>query len=90
MTHPVEMARCFDMVTTVNAQIMGLSDLGLRKGACASLVVLDAGSPTEAVRLRPDRLCVISKGKVVSEKARNDSRLSLSGRPATVRRRHQP
>jgi cytosine/creatinine deaminase len=90
MTHPAEMARCFDMVTTVNAQIMGLSDLGLRKGACASLVVLDAGSPTEAVRLRPDRLCVISKGKVVSEKARNDSRLSLSGRPATVRRRHQP
>ena len=88
MTHPAEMARCFDMVTNVNAHIMGLSDLGLRKGARASLVVLDAGNPVEALRLRPDRLCVISNGKVVSEKARNDSRLSLPDRPASVRRRH--
>ena len=89
MTHPAEMARCFDMVTTQNAAIMGLSEFGLRKGALASLVVLDAGNPVEALRLRPDRLCVISRGKVISEKPRNDARLSLPGRPATVRRRHQ-
>ena len=89
MTHPQEMARCFDMVTTHNAAIMGLSAFGLRKGALASLVVLDAGNPVEALRLRPDRLCVVSRGKVISEKSRNDARLSLPGRPATVRRRHQ-
>jgi cytosine deaminase len=89
MTHPQEMARCFDMVTTHNAQIMGLSELGLRKGALASLVVLDAGNPVEALRLRPDRLCVVSRGKVISEKSRNDARLSLPGRPGSVRRRHQ-
>lgn len=88
MTHPDEMARCFDMVTECNARIMGLEDYGLKPGDRASLVVLDAGSPTEAVRLRPDRLAVISRGKVVSEKARNDSRLDLPGRPASVRRRH--
>ncbi len=89
MTHPQEMARCFDMVTTQNARIMGLSDLGLHKGALASLVVLDAGHPVEALRLRPDRLCVISRGKVISEKTRNDARLSLPGRTAAVNRRHQ-
>lgn len=88
MTHPQEMARCFDMVTTQNAQIMGLDEFGLRKGALASLVVLDAATPVEALRLRPDRLCVVSRGKVISEKARNDARLALPGRPATVRRRH--
>jgi cytosine/creatinine deaminase len=88
MTHPAEMARCFEMVTSDNARIMGLDDFGLRPGALASLVVLDAGSATEAVRLRPDRLAVVSKGRVVSEKPRNDARLSLPGRPATVRRRH--
>ena len=48
----------------------------------------DAGDPVEAVRLRPDRLEVISKGKVVSRKIRNDSRLAMPGRPETVRRRH--
>ena len=87
MTHPAEMARCFTMVTESNAAIMGLQGYGLKRGDQASLVVLDAADATEAVRLRPDRLCVISKGKVVSEKARNDSRLALSGRPGAVRRR---
>jgi cytosine/creatinine deaminase len=87
MTHPAEMARCFAMVTTDNARIMGLHDYGLRPGAVASLVVLDAGTPTEALRLRSDRLAVLSKGKIVVQRARNDARLSLPGRPATVRRR---
>ena len=89
MTHPVEMARCFTMVTQDNARIMGLEGYGLAVGDVASLVVLDAGSPTEAVRLRPDRLAVVSKGRVIVERARNDARLTIAGRPATVRRRHQ-
>ncbi|MEL6643766.1 MAG: amidohydrolase family protein [Pseudomonadota bacterium] len=90
MSSPEEMRRCFDMVTVENAAILGLADYGLHEGAVASLVVLDAGDPIEAVRLRPDRLVVISKGKVVSQKTRNDSRLTLEGRPETVRRRHRP
>ncbi|MFN7050688.1 MAG: amidohydrolase family protein, partial [Gemmobacter sp.] len=88
MTHPAEMARCFAMVTEHNAQIMNLADYGLAPGCRASLVVLDAGNPVEALRLRPDRLCVISRGKVIAERARNDARMALPGRPATVRRRH--
>lgn len=90
MTHPDEMRRCFDMVTQVNASIMNLADYGLHVGAQASLVVLDAGNPVEALRLRPDRLCVVSKGRIVSRRARNDARLDVPGRPATVRRRHGP
>ncbi|MDZ7908516.1 MAG: amidohydrolase family protein [Gemmobacter sp.] len=88
MTHPAEMARCFAMVTEHNAQIMNLADYGLAPGCRASLVVLDAGNPVEALRLRPDRLCVISRGKVIAERARNDAQMALPGRPATVRRRH--
>ena len=88
MSAPQEMARCFEMVTEVNARIIGLQDYGLHVGARASLVVLDAGDPVEALRLRPDRLCVVSKGRVISRQARNDAALSLPGRPATVRRRH--
>jgi len=88
MTSPEEMRRCFDMVTVENARIMHLDRYGLSEGDMASLIVLDAGDPIEAVRLRPDRLAVISKGKLVARKARNDSRLSLPGRPISVRRRH--
>jgi cytosine/creatinine deaminase len=87
MTHPDEMRRCFDMVTTQNAAIMGLADYGLAPGCAANLVVLDAGHPVEALRLRPDRLCVVARGKVVAERTRNNARLGLDGRPPTVRRR---
>ncbi len=87
MTHPAEMRRCFHMVTVDNARIMGLDGYGLAPGCLASLVVLDAGNPTEALRLRPDRLVVISKGRVVAQKQRNDTVLSIPGRDATVRRR---
>ncbi|MCB2115162.1 MAG: amidohydrolase family protein [Rhodobacteraceae bacterium] len=87
MTHPEEMARCFRMVTEDNARIMGLEGYGLKTGDVASLVVLDAGTPTEALRLRAERLAVVSKGKVISRRERNDARLGLPGRPGTVRRR---
>ncbi len=89
MTSPADMRRCFHMVTTENAAIMGLEGYGLEVGNLASLVVLDAGDPIEALRLRPDRLCVVSKGKIVSRKKRNDSRLTIDGRPQSVRRRHE-
>jgi len=89
MTSPADMARCFDMVTSVNAAIMGLDYLGLAVGRRASLVVLDAGNPVEALRLRAERLCVVSRGKVVAERPQRDTALSLPGRPAQVNRRHR-
>ncbi|MBL4917928.1 amidohydrolase family protein [Szabonella alba] len=88
MTHPAEMARCFQMVTEVNAQILNLPDYGLRVGARADLVVLDAGGTIEALRLRPARLAVVARGRVIAERARNDARLSLPGRAPSVNRRH--
>ncbi len=89
MSSPDEMRRCFDMVTTQNARIMGLEGYGLQVGARASLVVLDAGDPIEALRLRAARLCVISKGRVISRAPRMDAALTITGRPETVRRRHK-
>lgn len=89
MSSPADMARCFDMVTNVNAAIMGLDQLGLEVGRRASLVVLDAGDPIEAIRLRPERLCVVARGRVVATRARQDTKLSLQGRPETVNRRHR-
>lgn len=65
MTAPDQMRAAFQMVTETPAQVMGL-EFGLRKGARASLVVLDAADPIEALRLRPARLAVVSNGRVVS------------------------
>jgi cytosine deaminase len=89
MTSPEDMRACFSMVTEENARIMNLDGYGLRAGARASLVVLDAGDPVEALRLRPDRLAVVSRGKVVSERPRSRPRLTLPGRPDTTDRRHR-
>ena len=88
MTSPADMRRCFEMVTSVNAAIMGLEGYGLAVGNIASLVVLDAGDPIEAIRLRPERLCVIAKGKVVATRKQQDTALALPGRPGSVNRRH--
>ncbi len=89
MSAPDEMARCFDMVTHQNAAIMGLEDYGLHVGAQGSLVILDAANPIEALRLRAARLCVISKGHVISRTPRMDATLTLPGRPHSADRRHQ-
>jgi cytosine/creatinine deaminase len=88
MTSPEDMRKCFDMVTVDSAAIMGLTDYGLRVGARASLVVLDAGNPVEAVRLRPARLAVIARGKVIATSPRGNAALNLPNRPASAQRRH--
>lgn len=90
MTSPEAMRRCFDMVTHENAAIMGLADYGLDKGCKANLVVLDAGDPVEAIRLRAQRLLVVANGRIISRKEPDRARLALPGRPATVARRFRP
>ena len=88
MTSPKDMRTCFDMVTVNNATTMGLTDYGLHVGAKASLVILDAGDPIEALRLRATRLNVIASGRVISQTPRANASLSLPGRPETLCRRH--
>jgi cytosine deaminase len=87
MTSPADMRRCFDLVTSEPARIMGLGDYGLRVGADASLVVLQASDPIEAIRLRATRLAVISKGRVVARTPARRTGVSLPGRETIVDRR---
>lgn len=89
MTSPKDMRTCFDMVTVNNATTMGLTDYGLHVGAKASLVILDAGDPIEALRLRATRLYVIASGHIISQTPRANASLSLPGRPETLCRRHR-
>ena len=63
---------------------MGLPDPTLREGGPATMVLLQARDPIEAVRMKATRLAVIRNGKVISETAPRIATLSLSGRPDTL------
>ncbi|MBY6089284.1 amidohydrolase family protein [Maritimibacter alkaliphilus] len=74
----------FDCVTVNSAKIMGLEGYGLDVGCHADMVLLQARDPAEAIRLRPNRLKVIRRGKVVAQTAPEVSTLDLPGRPGHV------
>jgi cytosine deaminase len=67
MTGTAEMLACFDAVTRNAAKVMGLEGYGLEPGCHADLVVLQAADPIEALRLKPARLHVIRRGRVIAE-----------------------
>lgn len=84
MTSPSQIAACFDAVTTNAAGVLGLERHGLAVGCDADLVLLQAGSTVEAVRLRAPRLRVWRRGRQVACTAPAVARLDLPGRPASV------
>ena len=84
MTSPTQMAACFDAVTVNGAKALGLDRHGLAVGCDADLVLLQARSVVEAIRLRPNRLLVLRQGKMVACSAAAMAQLDLPGRPASV------
>ena len=76
-----DMTWCFDAVTVNSAAIMGLEGYGLSKGSDANMVLLQAADPIEAIRLRPPRLAVIRKGRIIARCPPHESDLALPGRP---------
>ena len=87
MTSPPEMRATYDLVTINSAKLMRLEGYGLEVGCKASLVILEANDPVEAIRLRANRTTVISKGKIVSERPSARATLHISGRPNSCDRR---
>jgi cytosine deaminase len=84
MTGQQAMHQCFLAVTQTPARILGLDGYGLAPGCHADLVLLDAGSTVEAIRLRAPRRLVLRRGVVLSEAPRATARLHLPGRPAST------
>ncbi|MDL2400692.1 amidohydrolase family protein [Rhizobium mayense] len=84
LTSREAMRFCFDAITVNPAKVMGLDGYGLEVGCNGDLVVLQARDPIEAVRLRPARLFVVRRGKVISETPPRIAKLSLEGRPQSV------
>ncbi|MEP0721069.1 MAG: amidohydrolase family protein, partial [Marinomonas sp.] len=74
----------FTSVTQNGAQAMGLPDPTIRTGGPASMVILQAQDPIEAVRLKANRLAVIRNGKVLARSAPKLAELNLPNRPTTL------
>ncbi len=57
----------FDMITFNPAQILGIKEsYGIEAGKPASFIVLDSVSELQALRLMPEVLCSVRKGKIIS------------------------
>ena len=67
MSLPPEIEKVYDMITYDAAKILGLKGYGLEPGCEANLVVVNAKDARDAIRLNPERLYVIRKGKVVAK-----------------------
>ena len=84
LTSIAAMRRCFQAVTAEPAAILGLEGYGLEPGCRADLVVLEAGDPVEAIRLKAARLFVLRGGRTVAQTAPRLAQLDLPGRPPAV------
>lgn len=73
-----------DALTINSARTMGLQGYGLEKGCNADLIILQARDPLEALRLKPNRLAVIRRGKVIARTPARVSELRIDGRPHAV------
>jgi len=76
--------KIFDALTVNSAKTLGLEGYGLEKGCNADFVVLQAVDTLEALRLKPNRLAVIKRGKVIARSAPRIGELFLDGRPSQI------
>ncbi len=67
MTGQAQMRDCFDAITHNGARVMQLTSYGLTPGCHADFIILQCKSMVDALRLRPARLYVIRRGKIISK-----------------------
>jgi cytosine/creatinine deaminase len=63
---PPEIETAYDIITFNGAKAMRLQNYGIEPGCSADLVILEAKSVHEALRMQSERLYVIKKGRVVA------------------------
>jgi cytosine deaminase len=69
-----------ELITVNPARILGLADYGLREGARADLVVLDATDPAQAITEQSEKLWVLKAGRVVARNTRTTELVGELGR----------
>ena len=83
MSGTAEIDACFDMVTWRNAAILALEGYGVAPGCRADLVVFDAASKADVLRLNPACTHVFKCGRLVAETT--PAARSVMGAPVDLR-----
>ncbi|HEX6679949.1 MAG TPA: amidohydrolase family protein, partial [Gaiellaceae bacterium] len=77
-----EIPQMLDCATWRGARTLGIEDeYGIEEGKPADLVVFDAPSPLEVLRLKPVRKWVIRRGRLIAETT--PARTTLLGEPVS-------
>lgn len=84
MTSQSGIRACYDAVTVNAAKVMHLPRYGIAPGCDASFVLLQAGDPAEAIRLRAQRLRVWRRGVLLARAEPVVSHLQLPGRASSA------
>jgi cytosine deaminase len=79
MSGESELRRLIEMITVNPAAALGVPDYGLRPGGPASLVVFDAPSEADALRLVAPRTLVLRDGRVVARATPAQHTVSWNG-----------
>lgn len=83
MSGTAEIDACFDMITWRNARNLALSNYGVKPGCQADLVVFDATTKADVLRLNPACTHVFKRGKLVAETT--PARAQVMGKPVNFR-----
>jgi cytosine/creatinine deaminase len=67
LSMPDQIETVFAMPTINAAKVLRIDDYGFAPGSRANIVIIDATSAAEAIRLQPPRRWVIANGRVVAE-----------------------
>ena len=70
VSRPADLAGCLDMITGAAAKLMRLDEYGIRVGAPADLVCVDAKSPAEAISTLGQALWGLKRGRRSFSRAR--------------------
>src|SRR5437660_7267448 len=84
MSGAEELERLLDMITVAPAQALGIDGYGLAEGNPASLVVYDAPTGTDAIRLLPRRRLVVRRGEIVARTEPARTTVTWDGREEPV------
>jgi cytosine/creatinine deaminase len=84
MSGAEELRRLLDMITGGPARALGIENYGLAEGSPASLVVYEAPTETDAIRLLPRRRLVLRRGQVVARTEPARTTVTWDGREEAV------
>jgi len=80
-----QISQLYDMITVNAAKVLGLDkEYEIAEGNPADLIVLNASTEMEAIRLLPECLWVLRRGKVVATTTPARSRVELSEKPEEI------